>query len=112
VLHVQRGTVQTALGLLTDSQCDIGVTLSMLVDSGSAVDDRLIGLVAQADSRADDVCGLARRLLQLLRSDHATQGRHQQGALWLPGTGTLRITRRKSRLLARVHVCVLRAQDL
>lgn len=68
---LQRGTVDTALGLLTDSQADIGVTLQLLVDGGSQVDERIISLISQADSRADDVCGLARRLLLLLRSGTA-----------------------------------------
>lgn len=79
---IQGHTIETALGLLTDSLSDITLTLSILLDGEAAsADNRLIRLVSQADTRAEDVCGLARRLLQLLRAQATATHQQPQGAL-------------------------------
>ena len=73
--------MRTALELLSESLTNIAFILGVLAECGSTVNDHLVQLVAEADSRAECVCGLARRVLQLLRTDEATGQRNPQGVL-------------------------------
>ena len=64
---VQPDTLQTALDLLDDSSTHITHTLDVLDGHGASYCGSIQRVVSAADSRAGEVCDLARRLLQLVR---------------------------------------------
>lgn len=81
VVFLQRAAIESALSLIRDSLVSLDNTFQLINSPVSA--GTILELIEVADKRADDVSGLARRLLNILQNhseaetETATQGATQ-----------------------------------